>query len=147
MGLTCRKYLLDRDNTLWLLPSTKFDQMLRDPASHVISIFAGQRVRMADLVVELVNRVPVRVVRSTFAMLEFDHKGCIASEEFESRQAAIADTAISHAFISVNDSHEAIVEASTRFIARGGQWIPSSKLALVIYDAALGHRQCKPLTS
>ena len=32
MGLSCRMYLLDQDDTLYRLPNAKFDQMLRDPS-------------------------------------------------------------------------------------------------------------------
>ena len=52
MGLACRRSLLDRDDTLWRLSTTKFERMLRDPANHCLPVFAGQRARMADVIVE-----------------------------------------------------------------------------------------------
>jgi hypothetical protein len=69
MGFSCRTFLVARDDTLWRLSSTKFDRMLRDPAGHCLPDFAGQRARMASVVVELVARNPVRVVRNTFSIL------------------------------------------------------------------------------
>src|SRR5258707_617727 len=54
MGFSCRAFLIARDDTLWWLSSTRFNRMLRDPASHCLPAFAGQRARMASVVVELV---------------------------------------------------------------------------------------------
>ena len=64
MGLTSRLFLLHQSDGLYRLPSTKFEQMLRDPTSHRFARFAGSRVRMADVVVELCNRQAIRVVRT-----------------------------------------------------------------------------------
>jgi hypothetical protein len=38
-----------------------------------------------------------------------------------------------------------IVEASTRFVARGGQWQPTPSLARLILRAALGELTCERL--
>lgn len=64
MSLRCRRFLIADDGTLCRMANARFDRMLRDPASHRLHIFAGQRVRMADVVVEVVDRVPARVVRT-----------------------------------------------------------------------------------
>jgi hypothetical protein len=56
MGFSCRTFLIARDDTLWRLSSTKFGRMLRDPASHCLLVFAGQRVRMASAAVVLPRR-------------------------------------------------------------------------------------------
>jgi hypothetical protein len=62
MGLFCRRFLLDRGNTLWRLSTTKFERLLQDPAKLCLPVLAGQRVRMADVIVELMDREPVRIV-------------------------------------------------------------------------------------
>ncbi|MBC8752811.1 hypothetical protein [Paraburkholderia sp. WC7.3b] len=75
MGFSSRTFLLAPDDTLWRLATSKFDRMLRDPASHRLPAFAGQRARMANVVVELVASEPVRVIRTTYAVLAFDAEG------------------------------------------------------------------------
>ncbi len=80
MGFSFKRYLVAVDDTLYRLANTTFDRMLRDPASHLFPVFAGQRVRMADVVVELVGREPACVVRTTFAVLTFDDEGQKADE-------------------------------------------------------------------
>jgi hypothetical protein len=145
VSLSLRRFLLDRDDILWRLPNTKFDNMLRDPANHGLSAFAGQRVRMAEVVVELANRMPKRIVRSSFAMLPFDHDGHIALAEFTMRQMARAEAALAPALIDVHDGPRTVVDASASFIAQGGQWVPTSTLLIAISDAALGQGQYRRL--
>lgn len=76
MGMTCRVFLLDQDDGLYRLPNTKFERMLREPTSHRLPRFAGARVRMAEVVVELVDRRAIRVIWTTFGLLTFDDEGC-----------------------------------------------------------------------
>jgi hypothetical protein len=57
MGLSYRTFLIARDDTIWRLSGTKFDRMLRDPASHCLPVFAGQRARMASAAVVLPRRL------------------------------------------------------------------------------------------
>ena len=92
---------------------------------------------MADLIVELSCRVPVRVVWRTFAVLAFDDKGRVDSGRFRGQQWALAESALDHAF-NVPGGEERVLEAAARFIAQGGRWHPSSALARAIDDAALG---------
>ena len=144
MGFSCRRYLITQDDTLCRLANVKFDRMLRDPASHPLSVIAGQRVRMASAVVELVGRVPTRVVRNTFAILVFDGEGCIDTGKFGMHQLALKESALAPVF-AVSDRHATVVDATTRFVAHGGSWTPSRTLAGTIDAAALGQLQCRRL--
>jgi len=146
MGFSCRTFLIARDDTLWRLSSTKFDRMLRDPASHCLPVFAGQRARMASVVVELVARNPVRVVLNTFSILTFDAEGRIDLGRFEKQQFSLVELAVAPVFAVFNvDGNQTVVDATSRFIAQGGQWVPSRTLARVIDQTALGQRQCRHL--
>jgi hypothetical protein len=144
MGLSCRRFLIARDDSLYRLPNTTFDRMLRDPANHRLAIFAGQRVRMADLIVELADGGPRRVVRSTFAVLAFDDEGGIDSARFEGQQFALAESALAPVF-AVPERDDTVVDAAHRFVAHGGAWTPSSSLARSIEEAALGRVPCRRL--
>ncbi|CAN7641400.1 hypothetical protein LJR084_005038 [Variovorax sp. LjRoot84] len=70
MGLSSRLFLLSADNTLHALASAAFMRMLRQEAVARIPDFAGQRVRQANVVVEVVQGTPSRTVHCTFAMLD-----------------------------------------------------------------------------
>ena len=75
MRLACRMFVLDREDNLYRLPASTFERMLRDPKRYPLPVFAGSRVRMSDVAVELVDKEPVRVVWSTFDILVFDRAG------------------------------------------------------------------------
>ncbi len=144
MSLICRKFLIANDGTLCRLANARFDRMLRDPASYPLPALAGQRVRMANVFVEVVDRVPVRVVRSTFAMLTIDDDGRIDSSKFTQQQFALAETALAPV-LAVSESNDGVIDATARFVAQGGSWAPSRSLARAIEDAALGRPQCRRL--
>ncbi len=144
MGFSCRTFLIARDYTLWRLSSAKLDRMLRDPAGHYLPDFAGQRARMASVLVELVARNPMRVVRNTFSILTFD--GRIDPSKFEKQQFALAESVFAPVFaVFADESNQIVVDATSRFVAQGGQWVPSRALARVIDQTALGQRQCRNL--
>jgi hypothetical protein len=63
MGFAYRKFIVNDDGTLTKLRSTIFDRLLRDPQHHSMPALAGKRVRMADIIVQLEDRRPIRVVR------------------------------------------------------------------------------------
>jgi hypothetical protein len=90
MVLSCRTFLIARKDTIWRLSSTAFDRMLRDPASRCLPVSAGQRARMASVVVELVTRTPVRVIRTTFSSHAFDAEGRIDPSRFDKQQFALS---------------------------------------------------------
>ena len=144
MSLRCRTFLIADDATLCRLANARLDRMLRDPASYPLPALAGQRVRMANVVVEVVNRVPIRVVRSTFAMLTIDDDGRIDSNQFTQQQFALAETALARV-LTVSESNDGVIDATARFVAQGGSWAPSPSLALAIEDAALGRLRCRCL--
>jgi hypothetical protein len=99
---------------------------------------------MADVAVEVVDRVPVRVVRSTFAILAIDDDGRIDSSKFVRQQLALAETALAPV-LAVSEGNDSVIDATARFVAQGGSWAPSHTLARAIEDAALGRLRCRRL--
>lgn len=85
----------------------------------------------------------MQVVRRTFFILTFDSEGHIDLGKFEKQQSALAESIMAPVTAAFNsDRDQTIVEATSRFIAQGGQWVPSSALARIIDDVALGQRRC-----
>ena len=72
MRIGFRRYLLDAEGTLYRIPNAAFDRMLRDPVRHRLLRFAGQRVRGAEIAVELMNGKPVAVERSKLEAIKID---------------------------------------------------------------------------
>lgn len=136
MGLSYRRFLLDQDDRLHRLPLAKLERMLDAPAAHPLARFAGQRVRGCEVIVELLDRVPQRVVWMSFGMLSFDRRGCLQLEAHARHQRALAELALAP-LVPVLPSQDKIVEAASRFLSRGGTWTPPRSLQRRIEEAAL----------
>lgn len=137
MGISNRIFLLDQADGLYQLPNSMFGRILKDPANNSITRFAGQRIRMAELLVEILNRQPIRVLRSTYGIFTFKADGCFDPNTFERQQWARAESALAPVEIEFGDT-ATIVDAKARFVSHGGRWTPASALACRICDAALG---------
>src|SRR6478672_7047802 len=94
MGFASRLFILDQDDGLHRLPGTWFAQMLREPSSRPVPHLAGQRVRFADIVVELIDRKPARIARLYWGYLRFDQDGVLDYEEFSRREVAKLNSSI-----------------------------------------------------
>ena len=91
MEISFRRFLIGNDDCLYHLVNAKFNRMIREPSSESLPLFAGQRVRMADVRVELDGCVSVRILRDAFAILEFDDRqGQLDFGKFEKQQFALA---------------------------------------------------------
>ena len=144
MGISCRMYLLDQDDTLYRLPNSKFEQMLRDPARCRLLRFAGRRVRITDVAVELIDRQPSCIVWITFGFLAFDENGCFDRSSFDRHQRARAELALTLPNLEPNNEG-VVVDAANRFVAQGGCWTPSRALQRRIDAVALEEVKCPRL--
>jgi len=143
MSLSLRLLLLDRRDCIYRLGIEKFDDMRMNPQRTCYPQFAGQRVRVVEAVVELVNRKPVRVVRVTFDILTFDESGSFDSETFKRQQFGRFEAAVTPGQSGSPPCAEPnVVDARSVFSARGGIWVPSTALTSTIFEAALGRLKC-----
>ncbi len=148
MGISNRTFLLDQDDRLFRLAVAQFEKMLASPAQHRYPQFAGQRVRAAQVLVQLRGRKPSAIARTSFHILAFDANGCFDVATYLRQEFSRAELAISlvlDAAASDTEPDTPVVEAAARFSARGGSWKPSRSLLRVIHDAALGELKCPRL--
>jgi len=141
MGLSSKLFLLSADDTLHVLANASFMRMLRREAVARIPDFAGQRVRQASVVVELVNGTASRMVRCTFAILDIDGDGVLDVERLNTQQFARVDDLFAPNRRGPRPAGH-IVDAASRFVARGGSWEPDGPLLCRIEAAALGKLAC-----
>ena len=140
MGLSSRLFLLTADDTLHALASTAYMRMLRREDVARVPDFAGQRVRQASIVVELVDGIPSRMVHWTFSMLDIDADGLLDVERLSTQQFARLDDPFEPR--PARGKGGPIVDAARRFVARGGSWEPDDRLLRRIEAAALGQVRC-----
>ena len=136
MNASGRTFCLGADDTVYLLPHTRYQAMLRDPAAHPIPRFASQRVRCADVSVELEGRKVVRTLGLNPYILEFDRHGVFVHDALD--RVIFARQALMH-------RRPAAVEAADRAVASEGRWAPSAALASLILEAALGRVKSRRL--
>jgi len=144
MGLSSRLFILDQEDGLHRLPGRWFSQMLREPSSRPVLRFAGERVRFADIIVELIDRKPACIVRLYWGYLRFDQNGVLDYKEFSRREVAKFSSFLDGIFPD-KDPAGRIVEAAERFTAAGGIWTPSPRQEAEVCAAALGQRRCPRL--
>jgi hypothetical protein len=145
MTYSPRTFILGPDDTIYRLASAKFSRMVDDPESHRLERFAGQRVRMAEAIVEVRDRAPYAVVRLIYEMLGFDAEGRLDRATFIRQNAALAELAVSRVIPRPEAKETAVVEAGSRFVARGGSWKPTPAQEREILRAALEETPCKRL--
>ena len=93
MGLSIRVFIVEDDDTIKRLPLARYERLLNRDPDERLSRYAGQRVRYALIVVNLVNRKPIEVVKDEYAYLDFDKEGRFkepAYEEVEGNLAMVA---------------------------------------------------------
>jgi hypothetical protein len=137
VGIGCRRFIVDDEGKLARLRNTLFERLLRDPQHHTMPALAGQRVRMAEILVQLAERSPIRVVRRVYYVVSFDEAGRLDTTRFQEQQWALAESAMDHVF-TVPGGDDRVLDAASRFVAQGGQWRPSNDLAQRTDDMALG---------
>jgi len=137
MGWSCRRYLVDLEERVVRMKNTTFEGLMREPDLHRMPALAGQRVRMAELIVEVSGRTVLHIVRRVYVVLTFDPLGRLDTERFEQQQFALASVAIEGMLAQARRPRE-VLEAADRFVAQGGRWQPTHALAQRIDAAALG---------
>ena len=141
MKLSPRMFLVAADDTLHALANTAFMRMLRHEDVARIPDFAGQRVRQVSTVVELIDGKPMRTVYRTFSVLAIKPDGLLDVARLSDQQMA----RVEGRFLSLPSDGERsgpIVDATDRFVARGGTWEPSESLLRAIEAASLGRARC-----
>jgi hypothetical protein len=77
----------------------------------------------------------------TYHMLVFDDTGCLDANLFHRQEAARYEVWASSRINVLGPgvaSEEHVVDATSRFRAHGGSWVPSKRLEHALHDAALG---------
>lgn len=145
MSYSTRTFILGPDDTLYRLANAKFSRMVDDPESHRLTRFAGQRVRMAEAIVAVHERAPYAVLRLVYEMLGFDAEGRLDKSTLMRQNTALAELVMSRVIPRLEGARTDVVDAGSRFVARGGSWQPSAALERQILRAALAETTCKHL--
>ena len=139
-----RTFILGPDDILYRFHREVLP-MVDDPESDRPERFAGQRVGMAEVIVEVHDWAPCTVVRLVYQMLGFDAPRRLDRVTFIRQNTALAELAIDPVMPRLVATEAALLDAGSRFVARGGSWHPSAALKQEILRAALDQTPCKRL--
>ena len=144
MGISVRRLFVTNDGVLYRMSNAKLERMMQHPEGELVPRFAGQRVRSALLMVELVNRKPYRVLRETFSIFQFDGEGRLDVGIYDKQQIALVNIMLDPIF-GKTEPRMNVHDATDKFVAKGGSWSPDFLLKARIQKAALGQMACPSL--
>ena len=76
--------------------------MMRNPVREPLPLFADQRIRSAELVIELFDREPYRVCRETFPIFQFDSEGQLDVDRHDQQQIASVDAMLAPILVATS---------------------------------------------
>ena len=143
MSSSLRFVLLDPSGEVIRLSHARFQRLFSQPPRDKLPDFADKRIRAAEIVVELRNRRPVRVVRAVYHYLNFDHEGALDYDRY--MEEGMVPLLASPDSWPRPEKGSRIVPAQHRFAARRlnvvVRWKPTATEERAISEAALGDRK------
>ena len=135
MGYSLRIFLIDKDDNIRRIPLTRFDRIrARDPEEK-LDAYKNTRIRYAEIVVELENRIPVFMARAVFGYLYFDANGLLDEKILDDKWEIMCNILSSS---SSSNNLSKIIYANDRFAEKRFKnkykWIPSPGLEKKIFD-------------
>ena len=144
MTSAVRLFMLGDGDQLFRLPAAWYGRMIRQPSEYPLRRFANRRIRCAEAVVELKSRKAVRVLRMSFWNADFDDRGVLDTVSLGRQSVAALDALLAEVWPPERPAN--IVDATARFVAKGGAWTPTAAQRTELSKAALGESDCAVLS-
>ena len=139
MGLSIRVFIVEDDDTTKRLPLARYERLLNRDPDERLSRYAGQRVRYALIVVNLVNRKPIEVVKDEYAYLDFDEKGRLKEPELKNEESSAFDM-LDFSFLEQKDKR--VIDARHKFARKRYfdkyRWDPTDEIVTALAEAIFG---------
>lgn len=150
MGVAIRHLLIDQNDEVLSLDNRRFDKLWENAPEAVLPQFAGCRMRMVEVAVELHHRRAVAVLRVVYSYAHFDGQGRFDRNK-ALQHAALEIEAGDISRVLLSRGPKTVIHASPRFASRRRDhealWEPTPEIEKAIYETALGWRRCRRLTS
>ena len=146
-SISIRHFFVIEGDKILRVSNAKFSRLLKGASDEKTENFAGKRIRTAEIVVELLNRKPVKVIRANYFYLHFDKKGIVDYDRFISDGSIVANAGLPLLFSEKEENN--IINAEQEFYKRRRDhavwWKPNMLLERNILDAAIDDFKCKRL--
>ena len=138
MGIGCRVFLVDDDDSLQRTSMARLDQLLHFDRAERLPQYSGKRVRCAMVFVEVTRRQVLSIRNIDYFWLVFDDIGRINKKEWEEGMRLGMELL---PFIPDGGHPKQVINAQHRFAKRRYEhefkWKPSRKVEEAIVSAVL----------
>ena len=139
MGMACRVFFVDDNDSLQRISVARLDRLLHFDRRESLPQYAGKRVRCAMVFVKVAGRRVLSIRNIDYFWLSLDDKGRINKEEWEKGMRLGMELLPS---IHDGESPKQVINAQYRFAKRRYEhefkWKPSRKVEETIVAAILG---------
>lgn len=116
-----------------------------EPCPVIISAFANQSIRFAELVLRMVDRKPAELERTGCSLIRFDAQGRPDMDRYR-RETEASLRANQDALLDfIQEPSGKIVDMRDRFLGMGGRWTPTLQESMLLDQVALGRIKVKTL--
>jgi hypothetical protein len=138
MGIACRVFFADDNDSLQRIPMTRLDRLLHFDGREKLQQYAGKRVRCAMVFLEMAGRRVRAITNIEYSLLQFNDKGRIDKKEWGKGMRLGMELLPS----ILDEEHlKKIINAQHRFAKRRYEhefkWKPSRKVEDAIVAAIL----------
>lgn len=139
MGFGRRVFVVSTDDTVHRFSVQRFDRLHSDAGAEVAPEFTGQRIRYIQVLLETVQRRPVKVLNLECGFLQFDNTGRLDSRaQWDQMQLAV--NMVDSGWVAHNSA--ALVNARHLFARREYshkyRWKPSVAVVKQVGQAIFG---------
>jgi hypothetical protein len=138
MGIGCRVFLVDDNDSLQRISMARLDRLLHFDRVESLPQYAGKRVRCAMVFLKVAGRRVQAIRNADYFLLQFNDKGQIDKKEWEKGMRLGMDLL---PFIPDGEHPKQVINASHRFAKRRYEhefkWKPTQKLEERIVAAIL----------
>jgi len=136
MGIACRVFFVDDNDTLQRIPMARLDRLLHFDRKESLQQYAGKRVRCAMVFLEVAGRQVHGIRNIDYFLLQFNDKGRIDKKEWEKAMRLGMDLLPP---LSDEQYPQHVIDAQHRFAKRRYEhefkWKPSRKVEDAIVAA------------
>ena len=134
MGIGCRIFFVDEDESLQRISMVRLDRLVRYDPSESLRRYANKRVRCARVFLEVAGRQVLAIRNIDYFILHFDAKGRINKKEWEKGMRLGMEL-----LPSIGNHPKQVINAQHRFAKRRYEhefkWKPGRKVEEAIASA------------
>jgi hypothetical protein len=140
MGLSIRSFFVDDNDKISSVATAKINRLFNGDPNESFPEFSNSRIKLAEAVVELIDRKPYRIIKIEGSFLLFDSSGRLDKEELF-KEIQIGVNSASQTGLPENGDN--VIDASSIFSSKIYKnkciWEPKEEIRQSILKAIFGY--------